>query len=217
MLLEPFGVQLAAEVVDDRSLRDPTRSDGMQLQSMEFCAGAHAIDAPLKNRVVLFLGPSRRIVVGSDHAPGATRTVLLRASAEADAVPLTHDISQGTCALIEGKRQRTPDAVLAVALSRKSANSVRESRLVVFGGGGIIAPNEFSLATHFGNRDLILNAVTWLCDRPFSVEQTAQAEERPRVVSVAAYAGPLQWVGVILLPLVALCIATGVYFARRST
>ncbi|MSR74013.1 MAG: hypothetical protein EXS14_00865 [Planctomycetes bacterium] len=215
-LLEPFGTRLLSQVVDDRRLRDPSRESAADLQSMSFCVGQHAVDSPLKDRAALYLGPTRPIQVGTDHAPGVERVPLLRASADADAIPVTHDSSRGTYAAIEGQRSKAANAILGVAVNRTHQGSARESRVIVLGGGGILSPDEFALATHFGNRDLLLNCMTWLCDRPFSPQQSAREEARPRLVSVAALSNPLRWVAVIVLPLLAFAVAIAVHLVRRS-
>lgn len=216
-IIEPFGVTLTAAVIDDRRLREPSRESGVDLQSMSFCVGQHPVDAPLKDRVALYLGPTRPLVLRAEHAPAVERVALLRASADADAIPVTHDSSRGTYSAMEGQREKAPQALLAAALRRTHAGSPRESRTILLGGGGAFAPDELALPTHFGNRDFLLNCMTWLCERPFSTQATLREESRPRLVSVGAFAEPMRWIGVIGLPLLAFAIAASVFFARRST
>lgn len=216
LLLEPFGAALEDLMVEDRALAEPTRSGPSELQSMRFCVGRHAIDAPLKERVPLYLGLSRSVRLMTEHAHGVEQTALLSASAEAESIPVRVDASKGTAEPLPAERKKSASPHLAVALARKVHGGAAESRIVLFGNAGLIAPDEMTLSSHFGNRDLLLNCVSWLTDRPFAAPTTARAEARVRLVSIASYEKPVRWIGVICLPFLALATALAVWLARRS-
>ncbi len=215
-LLEPYGAVLQNVMIEDRTLAEPTRSGPAELQSMRFCVGRHPIDAPLKDRVPLYLGLSRSVLLQNVHAHGVEQTALLCASQDAESVPVRLDATKGVAEPLPAERKKTPAPILAAALSRKVHGGAAESRIVLFGSAGLLAPDEMTLSAHFGNRDCLLNCMSWLTDRPFAAPTTARAEARVRLVSVASYEKPVRWIGVICLPLFAMATALAVWFARRS-
>jgi|GEM_PF-5157688 len=216
-ILEPYGTVLQPVMVEDRLLAEPARSGPQELQSMRFCVGKHGIDAPLKDRIPLYLGMSRAIQFLEQHAAGVEQVPLLCVSREAESIPVRADAARGTSEPLPAERRASPSAAVAGALTRRVQGGARESRVVLFGSVGILAPDELTLSSHFGNRDLVLNCMSWLTDRPFAAPTLARAEGRVRLVSVAAYERPVRWLGVVGLPLVAMVTALAVWLSRRSS
>lgn len=221
-LLEPYGASLLSGMVEDRKHQHPNRRGPADLQSKDLCAGRHAIDAPLKGRVEIYAGPCRALRIERDKAPGAERTALFEASDGADLVPVEFDPQTGDWKPQPGARRRLAqgegmsERALAAALRRPGARRGTEARIVVVGGTSLISFQELMLATHFGNRDFLINALSWLGGRDATIGVSPRDETEYRTVPLGSVDRPFFWIAIVGLPGLAALAGVLMRFARRN-
>jgi hypothetical protein len=211
-LLEIYGIESKPGRIQDRVHTRPGVGDSL-LFSDELMVGRHPIDAPLKNRVTVFLGGTRPLVVSGERATGAERTSLLRGSKQALFLPATFDQRTGAVTLRPELLEPMPDPSLAVACERRLPSSA-STRLVVFGSTDLATSQALRTGRIYGNRDLILNSVAWFLDRKSSIRLSPRGELIRRMMDPRHLQGPVLWLGIIGLPFLA-AVGSLVMFLRR--
>ena len=216
-LLEPYDVRLTDHEVEDsvispQAMRSPPAYD---IESILLLTGRTPFDAPLKGKVPIYLGLSRPIVVGDLNVPGAERVTFAQGTAEAMLMPIAFDTQTGETTRVPTRLARAPKAPsLGVMLRRKVGDETGEARLVVFGSAGLL--REEALEQVRGNRELLLNALAWLTDRPRGVGIPGYDEERVLLEPVEKVFAPITWLAVFGLPLLMLLGAIVTVVMRRG-
>ena len=113
--------------------------------------------------------------------------------------------AQGTLPLAQAVKATVPEDV-------KSPLG-KETRIVVFGN------TEFAtdrLVRERGNEDLVANTLNWLIDREKNIGIGAKSIADRRVSLDESKQAKVFWVGIVLLPALALVLGLGLWFVRRK-
>lgn len=212
-LLEPWGLRLDASWLEDPVHGIP--ADPSLLRSPALFYGAHPTVVGLAQRAVLALEHSRPIVDEKAHAPGAVREPILRASSEALAVPVDYDRATGVASKVVGAKRAAPHAFLGLACERP-VDGGKRSRLVVFGGAGVVDRDAVALGVSAANRDLLLNSLNWLAERASAVGALEADSPGARVPYTAELRRFVDTTALGFLPAGLLLVAAIVHFRRRN-
>jgi hypothetical protein len=116
---------------------------------------------------------------------------------------------------VAGSKREAGGAFLGLACERPVEGG-KKSRVVVFGGAGIVDPDAVAAGVNLANRDLLLNALDWLADRK-TVEGALEPDDHgARVLVDGELLSFARVVGVYLAPGLLAAIAAAVFFKRRS-
>jgi hypothetical protein len=214
-VLEPYGVRLEPAVIEDEKRMRPGQPDPSLLLSNELTAGNHEIDRPVAGRIGIHVGWTRPLKIDDLRAEGAVRTILLQASPDAKATPVEFREQSGEPSFVASARRAAPRAALAAALARP-ADGGREARVVVFGSWEVAAPGVMERGTHYGNRDLVLNALNWIADRRTAIGVVERELAASRVELTPGFLASFRWISMAALP-GALALAGLVVWLRRRT
>jgi len=137
------------------------------------------------------------------------------ASRDARGIPLQVTEGGRKVVRVPGREGPRPSVLLAVEGKRAIDTSGTEARVVVIGGGEFLHPLRV-LDQELGNRDLLLNALAWLSDRPAAIAIPPTTEHRTRIEPVSKAFDPIFWFGVVILPGLALLAALSSWLLRRN-
>jgi hypothetical protein len=214
-VLEPYGARLEPGLVEDPKRAAPRQANPSFLLSNEFCAGLHEIDRPLAGRIGLHLGLVRPILVEKLRAEGADRVLLLQGSEDAKIVPVEYREGTGEPDFVTAAKRASQGVALAVALRRPAAGGT-EARIVLFGGFEVASPRVLELGTHYGNRDLVLNALNWLADRRSAMGIVEREVAPSRVDVTRDFESRFRWITLVLFPGILVAGAILVFLLRRN-
>jgi hypothetical protein len=214
-ILEPFGVTIQAAVVEDPRRMRPGQPDPRVLLSDELTAGNHEIDRPIAGRIGIYAGWTRPLLVEDLKEEGARRTVLLQGSPDAAAVPVEFREQSGEPSFLTAARRSAARAPLAAALERPVPGG-GESRVVVFGGWEAASPKVIAYGTHYGNRDLFLNALNWVAKRRVPIGIVERELAPSRVDLTQPFMRSFRWIAMGVFPAVLAAIGFVVWLRRRN-
>jgi hypothetical protein len=213
-LLEPYGAKLEAALVEDPDRKDPRQPNPAVLLSNELCAGNHEIDRPVAGRIGIYAGLTRPLRIEDLRAPGAERIVLMHGSPAAKVVPIEFRAQTGEPDLVPAARKSAPGVPIAAVLRRPAEG--RESRIVVFGGWEVASPRNLMLGTHYGNRDLVLNALNWIADRKGAIGVVEREIAASRVEVTQGFLSTFKWITMVALPFLMALGGVWAWMSRRS-
>lgn len=214
-LLEPYGLELRPALVKDPSNASPQLGRPEEIQSDRLVGLGSQVAAPLHRRLPIYVGKARPIQVSKDRAPGVDGRVMLQASRGARAVPVEYPEGGREWVTVPGLEEPMPGAYLAMEVWRPLPEKETQARLVLFGSSDVLSPAAVGTGS-LGNRDLLINALEWLADRPANIGILPREDERAVIDPVQRVHAPVTWVAVVGLPLLALAAAVVCYFMRRS-
>lgn len=178
--------------------------------------GQHAITAPLSGLFCYF--PICRSVELAPKLPqGAKGVSLLKSSAQSWAEMGLEDLASGEVAYEEGKDRLGPIS-LAVSLSlpapkaKKGAAKAAKGNLIVFGD------SDFASNAHLdqvGNRDLILNTVSYLAEEEDLISIQAKSQGPETLMLQPKHVYLVFWLPVVVMPLFFVILGLVVYLRRR--
>ena len=210
-LLARWGVNIGDDIVVDEVVRlfeGPT----LGLNPIVSIYGAHPITLALRERTLF---PFTRSIQTGAPREGLTSATLARTSAtswaEAD---LEGVFRENDASLSPAEGDRAGPISVAVAVSAKLEEMGRgsgETRLVVFGSARLA--NNQNLGQVY-NRDLFLNAVSWLAAEDDLVSIRSKTIRSSRVRFTEAEATTIFYLSVLVFPEIVLLIGLAVWWRR---
>jgi ABC-type uncharacterized transport system involved in gliding motility auxiliary subunit len=174
--------------------------------------GTSPITAPLAREASLF-PITRSFTVGKDSKPGISIDSLCETSAEsygiADFDPKTKSITVG---FREGKDIRGPLTVAASGTISGGGDKKAEGRFVVLGTSYIAANGYLGFQ---GNRDLVMNMVSWLGSEEDMISVRPKPPESQHLDLNASQMNKILFVGVLGVPLFIVALGASVWWRRR--
>jgi hypothetical protein len=215
VLREPFGVMAEPALVEDPGRAQPGQSNPAVLLHNELCTGNHEIVRPIGQRIGIYVGVTRPLKVEDLRREGAERTILMQGSPDARVVPVQYKASSGEPDFDFAARKAAPHVPIAAALRRPVAGG-KESRIVVFGGWEIVSARPIDLGTHYGNRDLVLNALNWIAERRIAIGIVEREIAPSRVDITQEFMSAFRWITMAALPALLALGGVAVWLSRRN-
>ena len=209
-LMADWGIRLANDVVVDA-----TRTlSGRELFITKY--EPHPITSKLKSETsILYLPRSVEPVVSAEEAGGAPdkpRVMPLAASSEAGWAE--SDLTQNPMKFDAGVDRPGPVSV-AVAAERGPVPGIdvqiRPTRVVVFGDSDFVS----NAAMTGGNADFFMSALNWLLERAELMAIAPKPVEQNRLTLTDIQLRMLQWIVVVILPLLVAIVGGLVWLRRR--
>lgn len=215
-ILERYGIEVRDGVVVDDQHRERVRRGGMERTTLnlrsERMATTHPVVQPFRNVIPIWLGQARALYAGSLRRAGTVAEPLFLGSAQAGLLRVDR---KG--APLGRAREPLPEAPRYGYALRRAPDEAggKAPRIILVGGTGFL--NGEALASpRFGNRDFLINALSWLVERPVPKGRMELDRAGARLPSEDLARRSYFWLAVVGLPGAALLLAILIAFLRRS-
>lgn len=211
-ILAAYGILLGDDVIVDRQGK---LLAGNYLTPVVNNYGNHPITNGFRH--FTFFPQARSLVALADTPPSLSVTILGRTNEGAYA-----ETNMST--LLEGQTQYEPPedlkgpidiaAAATMGFSSDSSSTVLESRVVVFGDSDFAGNSNLRLS---GNRDLLLNTVSWLAEAEDMIAIRPVDDLQQPVLLSATQGRFVFWIPVIALPALVLLAGAFILMWRKRT
>jgi hypothetical protein len=208
-LFEPYGVSVLDVQVFDNPNSLARVGQPEEVRSNRMVNPTSIVAGPIGSRLPIHVGPARALTIGPDRAVGAHANAMLVGSEQARAAPVEWQEGERRMVVVRGREDALRKPFYGVECWRSVDTRGKEARVVLLAGHKLLLPDA-------GNRDLVLNALNWLGDRPASISINPRDDLVARIDPVSDAFQSILWLAVVALPGLALLAALVCYFVRRS-